>query len=225
MDALGLTPEALARSARRLGRARKALDRAAEDFLAGHCRMSDAGYCTLDIEALFDAPEEIALRALGSVIETIGARNTTLSLAKLESLLAEVKQRPAISQTLGGCRLRLLEQDLGVFREARRGSMPILSLAPGGHALWDNRFRVALSPEAPCPVTVKALGQGVSRERRAAFPWLESVPLPARISLPTCWREEELLSVPMVLPITGLEDAHGFSASFLSAHWTGRNIA
>ena len=78
MDALGLAPEALARSARRLARAREALDRVTDDFLVSHCQTSDAGYCTLDIKALFGTPEEIALRALGSVIETVGARNTTL---------------------------------------------------------------------------------------------------------------------------------------------------
>jgi hypothetical protein len=185
---------------------------------------SDAGYCTLNIEALLAAPEEIALRALGSVIEAVGARNATLNLAKLESLLAAIKERPATSQTLGGCRLQLLEQGLGVFREARR-SMPIVALAPGGRALWDNRFSVALASGAPGPVTVKALGEGLSKERRADFPWLASVPLQARIALPACWSEGELISVPMVLPNSGLEDAHGFSACFLTARWTGRNIA
>jgi tRNA(Ile)-lysidine synthase len=225
MDALGLTAEALARSARRLARAREVLDRATQDFLASHCLTSDAGYCTLDIEALLAGPEEIALRALGSVIEIVGARNTTLNLAKLESLLADIKERSATSQTLGGCRLQLLQQGLGVFREARRGSMPILSLAPGGRALWDNRFHVALATEAPGPVTVKALGEGLSKKKRAEFPWLESLPRSACVALPACWHEGELLAVPMVLPINGFEDAYGFSACFLHAHRTGRNIA
>lgn len=225
MDALGLAPEALARSARRLARARQALDRATEDFLARHCVTSGAGYCTLDVEALLNAPEEIALRALGSVIETVGARSATSNLAKLESLLAAIKEEPATSQTLGGCRLQLLEQGLGVFREARRGGLPTVALAPGGRALWDNRFSVALAPGAQGPVTVKALGEGLSKERRAEFPQLESVPRSARLALPACWREGELISVPTVSHISGFEDAYGFSAHFLYAHWTGRNIA
>lgn len=226
MDALGLTPEALARSARRLARAREAFDRVTEDFLASHCATSSAGYCTLDIGALLDAPDEIALRVLGSVIEAVGARNANLNLAKLESLHAALNEQPATSQTLGGCRLQLLEHGLGVFREARHSSLPIVALAPGGRALWDNRFRVSLASEAPGSVTVRALGQHLSKQRRADFPWLGSVPRQARVALPACWREEELISVPMISPYSGgVEDAHGFSAHFVNARRTGRNIA
>jgi tRNA(Ile)-lysidine synthase len=197
-----------------------------ETFLESHCKTSGAGYCTLDVEALLEAPEEIALRALGSVVEAVGARHTTLRLAKLESLLAAIRERPAKPQTLGGCRLQLLEAGLGVFREARRNGMPVVALAPGERSLWDNRFSVSLAPEAPAPVTVKALGDGLSKARRADFPWLASVPRAARLALPACWREGELLSVPLVsLMSGGPEDANGFSAFFLNAHWTGRNIA
>ena len=49
---LGLTPEALARSARRLRRARAALDAAAQTFLATHGVMSEAGYCLIERAAL-----------------------------------------------------------------------------------------------------------------------------------------------------------------------------
>jgi tRNA(Ile)-lysidine synthase len=187
--------------------------------------MSGAGYCTLDVEALLSAPEEIALRALGSVIEAVGARQTTVRLAKLESLLAGIREQPAKSQTLGGCRLQLLEGGLGVFREAR-SSMPIVSLAPGERALWDNRFSVSLSSEAPAPVTIRALGQGLSKEKRSEFAWLAELPRQARVALPACWREGELISVPLVQPSrASSKDVYGFSAYFLNAHWRGRNIA
>ena len=120
-------------------------------------------------------------------------------------------------QTLGGCRLQLFEQGLGVFREVRRGSMPTIALAPGARALWDNRFSVALAREAPGPVTVEALGEGLSKERRAAFSWLAGLPPQARIGLPGCWREGKLISVPRLPPLDNRHDAHGFSASFLHA--------
>src|SRR5512132_3503182 len=49
--ALGLTPEALALCARRLRRAREALDHAAQSFLDAHSKMSEAGYAVIDPEA------------------------------------------------------------------------------------------------------------------------------------------------------------------------------
>jgi tRNA(Ile)-lysidine synthase len=224
MKLLGLTPEALARSARRLARAREALDHAAEIFLTSNCTTSEAGYCTLDVEALLAAPEEIALRALGSVIDAVGARQAILRLAKLESLLAAIRERPATAHTLGGCRLQHSDGGLGIFREVRRCTMPIVSLAPGERALWDNRFSVSLSAEAPASVTIRALGDDLSREKRSEFSWLAELPRQALVALPACWREGELISVPLVQHSRG-EDAYGYNAYFLNAHWTGRNIA
>ena len=47
---LGLTPEAIALSARRLRRARAALEAAAHDFLAAHGETSAAGYAVIDLD-------------------------------------------------------------------------------------------------------------------------------------------------------------------------------
>jgi hypothetical protein len=103
--------------------------------------------------------------------------------------------------------------------------MPIVSLAPGERALWDNRFSVCLSPEAPTPVTIRALGEGLSKEKRSEFSWLADLPRQARVALPACWREGELISVPLVELRGSIEDAYGFSATFLNTHRMGRNIA
>ena len=146
---LGLSPEALARSARRLARARAALDGAAEAHLAAHSRMDAAGFCRLDAEALAAAPEEIGLRALARVIGAVSGRDMPPRLAKLETLLAALKETPAKTHTMGGCRFEPLGQDLGVFRETRRTGLPVLPLCPGERALWDNRFRVALGALEP----------------------------------------------------------------------------
>ena len=66
-------------------------------------------------------------------------------LAKLEALLAALKQAPAKTHTVGGCRLQPVGHELGVFRETRRRGLPVLTLCPGERALWDNRFRVELA--------------------------------------------------------------------------------
>ena len=81
---LGLTPEALALSARRLRRARGALEDAARSFLALNSETSEAGYALIDRVALASAPQEIALRALAQLIGAVGGGETPLQLAKLE---------------------------------------------------------------------------------------------------------------------------------------------
>ncbi len=210
---LGLSPEALARSARRLGRARTALDAAAEAHLAAHSRMDAAGFCLLDIEALAAAAEEIGLRALARVIAAVSGRDMPPRLAKLETLLAALKDMPAKTHTMGGCRFEPLGQDLGVFRETRRTGLPVLPLAPGERGLWDNRFRVALGALEPEPVSVRALGDAGWREARLTSPWLAALPRFAGATLPACWRGDRLMLVPESSARGG---TRGFVASFVN---------
>ena len=141
LDALGLTPEALALSARRLRRAREALDHAADNFLEGSSETSEAGYATVDQGALLKAPQEIALRALARLIASVGGGEEPLQLAKLEALLASLAKHPGTTQTLGRCRIEPLSGRLGIFREMRASGLPVIELLPGKRALWDNRFQ------------------------------------------------------------------------------------
>jgi tRNA(Ile)-lysidine synthase len=212
---LGLSSAALARSARRLGRARAALDHAADAFLAEHSRLSEAGFCVVDAHALIAAPDEIGLRALAQSIAAVSGREPPVRLSKLEALLGEIKEVPHKTHTLGGCRIAPLRDGLGVFRETRRTGLPRLRLAPGERALWDNRFRVELGGEAGAPVTVGALGEAAWREARASAPWLADLPCFAGATLPACFRDEELIFVPE-LGASAARGAHsGFAARFV----------
>ena len=118
---LGLPPESLARSARRLRRARAALERGTDEFLAKHAAVNEAGFCTIAPEALAAAPEEIALRALARVLASVGGRPEPIRLSKLETLLSALAAQPNKTHTLGGCRIAPHGNRLGVFRETRRG--------------------------------------------------------------------------------------------------------
>jgi tRNA(Ile)-lysidine synthase len=225
---VGLTPDALARSAQRLRRARAALDEATTDFLGAHGAMSEAGYCLLAQEALTAAPAEIALRALARVVAAVGGRARPIRLAKLEALLVALEQNPGKIHTLGGCRLQPIGPGLGVFREARAAGLPALVLAPGERALWDNRFRVELGDGEPRPVTVRALGEAGWRNLRSSSAWWSALPLFAGATLPACWRGEEMLALPH-LDIGSASHgdatrggaARGFSASFVNGAWLG----
>src|SRR5262245_34421038 len=158
LAAFGLSPEALALSARRLRRAREALDEAAGDFLARHGAMSAAGYATLDRDALASASQEIALRALAHVIAAVGGGEQPVQLAKLEALLAALEANPDKAHTLGRCRLEPVSGRLGCFREVRGAGLPVAKLRPGERTLWDNRFTIGLGATEPRSLTVRALG-------------------------------------------------------------------
>ncbi len=216
---LGLSASALARSARRLRRARTALDHAADSLLAAHSRMSEAGFCIIEAPQLAAAPEEIALRALARVVAAVGGRDLPPRLVKLEALLVALKETPARTHTIGGCRLEPLNHALGVFRETRRHGLPVLPLSPGERALWDNRFAVELGGEESEPVTVRALGDPGWREARSASPRLAALPRFAGVTLPACWRGDALIFVPELgagsAPANG-EASHGFVARFVN---------
>ncbi len=164
LAALGLTPEALALSARRLRRAREALDATAQSFLAANSETSEAGYALIDREALASAAQEIALRALAQLIGAVGGGETPLQLAKLEALLAALQAHPGKAHTLGRCRIEPASGRLGIFREVRGEGLPVTELLPGERALWDNRFRIELGADEPEPIMVKALGDCGCRE-------------------------------------------------------------
>lgn len=223
---LGLTPEALARSAQRLRRARTALEDATTAFLGSHGTVSDAGYCLLARDALIAAPAEIALRALARVLAGVGGRPGPIQLAKLEALLAALVAAPDKAHTLRGCRLESIGPGLGVFRETRATGLPALLLAPGERALWDNRFRVELGNSEERPVIVRALGEAGWRDLRHSSPWLSGLPRFAAATLPACWQGDEQLIPPHLgIGIVSVADAAraacGFSASFVNGAWLG----
>jgi len=214
---LGLTPEALALSARRLRRAREALDRAAEEFLAINSEISEAGYALIAGDALAAAPHEIALRALAQLIGAVGGRETAVRLAKLEALLVALQADPGKPRTLGRCRIEPYAGRLGIFREVRGAGLPIAELLPGQKLLWDNRFRIELAAEASKPILVKALGESGWRALRDRSALASSLPRLAGRTLPSCWRDDRLLGVPALGP-AGEDESYGLDcrARFVS---------
>jgi len=193
---LGLTPDAVALSARRLRRARAALEAAAGEFLARHGETSAAGYAVVDLAALLAAPEEIALRGLARLIAMVGAAAEPARLAKLETLLAALKADPDKAHTLGRCRLAPRDGRLLVFREMRKEGLPEVELRPGERMLWDNRFRLELGEGASGPIIVRALGEEGLRDLKCSEGLPAAVPRLAARTLPACWRGDTLICLP-----------------------------
>jgi len=215
---LGLSPEALARSARRLRRAQNAIETATTAFLAEQGAVSAAGFCVLGQEALTAVPAEIALRSLSRTVTALGGGAKPVRLSKLEALLEALHDRPQKAHTLGGCRLQPIRGGkIGVFRETRGTGLPSLRLRPGERALWDNRFRVELGAGEARPVTVEALGEAGWRGLRPSLPWLAALPRFAAATLPALRRGREIIVPPHLVPYaaTGRHVTVGFSARFV----------
>jgi tRNA(Ile)-lysidine synthase len=177
----------------------------AQEFLAVNSEISEAGYALIDREALEAAPHEVALRALSQLIGVVGGGETPLQLAKLEHLLVALRQESGNVHTLGRCRLEPCGGRLGIFREVRGGGLPEARLGPGERLLWDNRFRVELGAGESKPVTVKALGESGWRSLRERFPLASSLPRLAGRTLPSCWRGDELVGLPLLAGLGGGE--------------------
>jgi tRNA(Ile)-lysidine synthase len=200
VDKLGFSAEAIARAARRLRRARVALEEASARFLTEHAKIGEAGYALIDRGALLSAPEEIALRSLARLLASVGGKPEPVRLSKIEALLAGLSEAPQKTHTLGGCRIEPVGDDFGVFREIRGEGLPELSLRPGERALWDNRFSVTLGRKAAGPIVVRALGEAeAASERASSSPQLDALPRRARLALPVGFSGEEIL-LPQVEP-------------------------
>ncbi len=179
----GITPEAIARSARRLGRAVDALEGAASDLLRAHLVTHRLLWTELPLKALCDCPPEVQLRVLRRLIMACGAsRSFPLPREDLERLLADWlapacadPERPPGGRTLGGAFMRLRRRHLVIGREPGR-IRHALALSPGEKVvtgLWDGRVHITLFDLA-APVRVIHLG-ALSGERKGE----EAASLPA----------------------------------------------
>jgi tRNA(Ile)-lysidine synthase len=81
-------------------------------------------HAAIERDALLAAPQEIALRGLGRVIEAVGGSEEPVRLAKLEALLATLAEHPAKAQTLGHCVIEPKSGTLRIARELRGKANP-----------------------------------------------------------------------------------------------------
>ena len=196
----GLTPKRLAETSRHLARARTVLEQLVERALAAGVSLHPAGFALVDRHPLGQAPEEIGLRALASVIATIGGEEYPPRFDRLERA-AEALFGDALGggRTLGGCRILPWRGRVLVVRElaAVEGSLSLPEA--GGTVEWDHRFLIEVPvPRGPGGLRIAALGvEGAARMRGIVeAPGTPYLPSSVRPSLPALWREGTLISVP-----------------------------
>ena len=216
LDELGIGADALARSAKRLRRAREALDEAAGSFLQQHAGLDDAGFCRIGADAFRQAPEEVALRAMARVIQGVGGQASPPRLAKLEALLEALNAGDGAPLTLGGCQVVPGESELLILRETGRAQPCDLLLNPGECGLWDNRYRVSLDQDSGAPVQVRALGKSGYGEVRARLGKAVTLPERAAESLVSFWQGENVLAVPPLGYFSDVAHGAGCRAEFVN---------
>jgi len=210
---LGFANDRLALSARRLARARDAVEYA----LAGleervHLDLHSGAFASFTCREWNIAPAELRLRLLGRLIASYGGEADPVRLAQLEALDARMLEMAFEGATLGGAVVSRHGESIRVWREMGRDGPQELKLQPGMAAVWDRRFRVRLSADGGAPVEVRALGLAAFselRQRADRKPWPNpAVPAAAAAGLPAFWQGEKLLTVPYFV---GFQDA--------PAHW------
>lgn len=197
LAAEGLTPSRLAATARRLGRARAALEGAVAEAALRHVAAHPAGFALVEGDAFARLPEEIGLRLLARLTLAVGGGAYPPRLERLERLYGELKAGGRDARTLAGCRL-VWQADgrLLVCRESAKVAGR-LALVPGETACWDGRFRLAVAAAAPPGLSVAALGiqgwRAIGRRLEGALP---AIPAAARPTLPAIADEDGVCAVP-----------------------------
>lgn len=191
----GLTVKRLCDTARRMARARQALDQGASDLLARSASLHREGYGYLDRAALCAAPEDTALRALARMLGCIGGTPYPPRLERLERLYAALTAPAGFesARTLMGCRIAPAHEQVLICREPRavREAMPA-----NGDVFWDGRFR--LTVEGDPRFELRRLGRKGWAEIVKASPEMRKTAIPAAVrpSLPTFWHLDVVASVP-----------------------------
>jgi tRNA(Ile)-lysidine synthase len=197
---VGLTPERLTATARRMRRARSALEAVVTDLLAEVATVHPAGFCEIVPAALAGAPAEVALRALARMLVCVGGGAYPPRFDRLERLHdAFGPQGPATARTLGGCRIMPRHGRVLVCREAAAATESLI-IRPGQTVLWDGRFAVRLARSAAPRLrqpTITRLGRDGWREIVSRDPGLrQRLPAAVRPSLPALWDVDGVVTVP-----------------------------
>lgn len=185
---LGLTPAALAASARHLAEARAALVAATAAAAARVCRET-AGMLEIDAPAWAALPAETARRLLLAALRWITGADHPPRAADTARLIAAL--HAGRDATLGGARFQCRGATIRALREPRAAMGPV----PAG-AIWDHRWQIA--GPAPAGAEIRALGTA----GLACCPDWRATGLPraALLVSPALWQGDRLLAAPLARP-------------------------
>ena len=194
LAAAGLTRDPLVLSARRLGRARAALEAARDQANRALVTLQPDGWVSLPRAGFEALPEEIRIRLLGYWLAAMGTSQNYQRLSAQEKIVADITAEETMVTTLSGCTIVASDNSINITREVGRSGLPRMDLRPGQTIVWDRRFRVHLPAHATSGVQIRTVLQADlkaflrhnSLDRKINYRCLEFSP--------AAFRDDELLA-------------------------------
>lgn len=205
LSLLGDQPVTAARvgsAARRIARARDALEHGADVLLGRSATIDPAGFALIDATELLAAPEELVLRGLSRLLRCVGGGSGPVRLERLEALYANLGGGGGTgARTLHGCRVQMRRGQILICREEARTEAP-MPFSADKPVIWDGRFELSAGLRSgaaqPAGLLVGRLGDDGWRLVANAFPEARKSGLPASVcrSLPTLWSGDKVVANP-----------------------------
>lgn len=185
---LGLTPEAVARSAARLERAFVPIEELCRDFLSRNMEIRAQGFAVIDRAAFCKLDDEVAIQLLERLLGRLGGGEEPPRLMAVEALHHWLRRGGSQARTLAGCRIAPRKRHLLIGREAGRISRTPVLLAPGRSLLWDNRFRISIGQLGRDVTILPVRGLKVTRN--------PDIPAFVQDGLPALLLDGEIAAIP-----------------------------
>ncbi|CCB64251.1 MULTISPECIES: tRNA lysidine(34) synthetase TilS [unclassified Hyphomicrobium] len=204
MEEAGLSSEAIATSARRLGEAREALAYAEAHFVASlDLSYGNDVFAKLDRRAFEAGPAFLRQKVLAQLIARYGGASPSPQLFEVEDLVARMQRDAASAATLGGAVVSSGPRFVRVWREVGRLGQAEITLCVGEATVWDQRFVVRFAPDQADmadAVTVKPLGEKGYAAIVLRLAPTRRPPTRAAQALPSFWIGDSFLAAPSLAP-------------------------
>jgi tRNA(Ile)-lysidine synthase len=200
---LGLTSQALARSASRLARAAQPLASLTHDVLHQAVTVQPQGYAVIDRSKFMLAEAEIRILALQKLLAMIGGVETAPRLMAVERLDLWLTGEQGDARTLAGCRIARRAKTLIIGREPGRIAREPIVLPLDEMVVWDRRFAIQW-PAAPAGSVILPAGEFAEMERKTEIPAF------VQASLPVISVDRRLVAAPF-----GSPELDGLSCRFV----------